>query len=87
MACRVPDDLQGERFHIIRPHCDLPLFEIAEWVACESNGPTERGHWVRWGYCGDFPSLCRADYLGPYRGAYRPPYRGLQINDWMEAKR
>lgn len=70
MPCFVPEQNRHLRWHIIQPtrdHAGAPhrFFEIAEWVNNEANGPNERGHWVRWGYCGDFPSLCQADYVGP----------------------
>lgn len=69
MPCFVPEFARGIRWHIIRPRSlngRVMGFEIAEWVNDENNGPTEGGHWIRWGYCGDFPSLCRADYIGPF---------------------
>lgn len=72
MPCFVPEEHKRHRWHVIRP-TDVdgnpqPFFEIAEWVNDESNGPTEKGHWVRWGYCGDFPSLCHAVYVMPFPG-------------------
>ena len=76
MTCFVPDEHKDKRWHVLRPHKlnrdgewshnEVLHFEIAEWVNNEENGPTERGHWVRWGCCGDFPSLCHADYVGPF---------------------
>ena len=67
MPCHVPEQYRHVRWHIIRPTaCGQHMtFECAEWVNNEDNGPTEHGHWKRWGYCGDFPSLCKAEYLGP----------------------
>lgn len=69
MSCFVPEQHRDKRWHVIRPRGlvnRVRQFEIAEWVNDERNGPTEGGHWVRWGYCGDFPSLCQADYVGPF---------------------
>lgn len=72
MPCFVPEEHRGLRWHIIRPKVpyltpdSMSYFEIAEWVNDEANGPTERGHWVRWGKTGDFPSLCQAEYLAPF---------------------
>lgn len=66
MSCVVPDEYKHLRWHVIRPRMGKQPFEIAEWVNNEENGPTEKGHWIRWGYCGDFPSLCQADYIGPF---------------------
>jgi hypothetical protein len=76
MPCFVPENSQHLRWHVIMPEKlpgpggvrHHPMFEIAEWVRDERNGPTEKGHWVRWGYCGDFPSLCRATYIMPFPG-------------------
>jgi hypothetical protein len=64
MPCYVPEEFKGERFHVIKPRYGSG-FEVAEWVNNRANGPEEGGHWLRWGYCGDFPSLCHADYIGP----------------------
>ena len=71
MPCFVPEEHKRHRWHVIRPinfvtGAPRPFFEIAEWVNDEANGPIEMGHWVRWGYCGDFPSLCRAAYVMPF---------------------
>lgn len=71
MSCFVPEQYRNLRWHILRPNVPwrdmpTPYFEIAEWINNEDNGPTEKGHWVRWGYCGDFPSLCQANYIGPF---------------------
>jgi hypothetical protein len=70
MACFVPDAYKHMRWHVIWPILitgkRAKHFEIAEWVNCEDNGLIEKGHWVRWGYCGDFPSLCKANYIGPF---------------------
>ena len=70
MPCFVPEQFRDRRWHVIRPlgvnGVPHRFFEIAEWVNDENNGPTEKGHWVRWGYCGDFPSLCQANYVGPF---------------------
>lgn len=68
MACFVPPEYRHIKWHIIRMALvdDEPTFwERAEWVNCAENGPTEGGHWVRWGRTGDFPSLCHARYIGP----------------------
>ncbi len=64
MPCLVPEQLKHYRYHYI-----LNMFgriELAEWVNDDRNGPSELGHWVRWGCCGDFPSLCQAEYIGPH---------------------
>jgi hypothetical protein len=69
MPCFVPDQFKDKRWHVIRATLlggSPGGFEIAEWVNDEANGPTEGGHWVRWGRCGDFPSLCHAIYVGPF---------------------
>lgn len=74
MPCFVPDEHKHLRWHVIQPtklvgpgpQARHPMAEIAEWVNDEANGPDEKGHWVRWGYCGDFPSLCQAVYIGPF---------------------
>lgn len=73
-GCHVPDEYKHLRWHVIKPHVLSSNgwstgnrgYEIAEWVNNEDNGPTEKGHWVRWGSCGDFPSLSHADYVGPF---------------------
>jgi hypothetical protein len=71
MPCFVPKKYKHLRWHVIQP-TDFyagkpsPYFEIAEWVNNNANGPNDRGHWVRWGHCGDFPSLCRAEYVAPF---------------------
>lgn len=84
MSCFVPEKFRDQRWHVIRP-TDIKgvpqkHFEIAEWINdVDGNGPIERGHWLRWGYCGDFPSLCQATYIGPFpdqemlSNASRPP--------------
>jgi hypothetical protein len=71
MGCFVPEKYRQLRWHVILPMNGLTgqahkHFEIAEWVNDEANGPIECGHWVRWGYCGDFPSLCQAEYVAPF---------------------
>lgn len=72
MSCFVPDEFKHLKWHVLLPTKGLgsneprPFFEIAEWINNEANGPTEKGHWLRWGYCGDFPSLCHAIYIGPF---------------------
>jgi hypothetical protein len=80
MPCRVPEQFSHIRWHAIRPDVfDTDVteehgpwwrsgdkIEIAEWVHDpEGNGPSEGGHWLRWGKTGDFPSLCQAEYIGP----------------------
>lgn len=65
MSCFVPEQFRKLRWHVIKSQ-HIGGFEIAEWVECEANGPTERGHWLRWGRTGDFPSLCQATYVGPF---------------------
>jgi hypothetical protein len=65
-GCRVPPQHRHLRWHVIRGLEYLgAYYERAEWVNDPENGPSEGGHWVRWGRCGDFPSLCLADYIGP----------------------
>ena len=66
MPCFVPEEYRPLKWHVIRSTFRGGNFEIAQWVNDERNGPDEKGHWVRWGYCGDFPSLCQADYIGPF---------------------
>lgn len=75
MSCFVPDCFKHLRWHVIRPQklyagewnqSKVNHFEIAEWINDERNGPSEKGHWIRWGHCGDFPSLCHAEYVGPF---------------------
>ena len=63
-GCFVPNKFKDLRWHVIKSHYDRDGFEVAEWINDPKNGP-DGGHWVRWGYCGDFPSLCQADYIGP----------------------
>lgn len=68
MPCYVPDEHRHLRWHVIVPNPFVGYpghWEIAEWVNDEGNAP-DPGHWVRWGYCGDFPSLCQAVYVGPF---------------------
>jgi hypothetical protein len=71
MSCFVPPQYRHLKWHVIKTNLlpDEPeyegFYERAEWVNDERNGPTEGGHWVRWGYCGGFPSLCLAKYIGP----------------------
>lgn len=68
MPCFVPPQYRHLKWHIIRMALidDEPTtWERAEWVNCPENGPSESGHWVRWGRTGDFPSLCKARYIGP----------------------
>jgi hypothetical protein len=50
---------------MVLDHDEPTYWERAEWRNDERNGPSQGGHWVRWGYCGDFPSLCKAVYIGP----------------------
>jgi len=65
MPCFVPPQYRHLRWHMIQSDIGLKPIERAEWVNCEENGPTEGGHWIRWGRTGDFPSLCKARYLWP----------------------
>lgn len=69
MPCFVPPQHRHLKWHVIRmwlvPEEPPTFYERAEWVNCEENGPTQGGHWVRWGKTGDFPSLCKAIYIGP----------------------
>ena len=70
-GCHVPLRYKHLKWHVIRgnllgePEPKSRFYERAEWVNDPENGPAEGGHWVRWGYCGNFPSLCQADYVGP----------------------
>jgi hypothetical protein len=84
MSCYVPDQYKHLKWHILRSWHGKQdrVFEVAEWVNNEENGPTEKGHWVRWGYCGDFPSLCQADYVGPIQNQEM-----LEEYDKSEARR
>lgn len=79
MPCFVPDEFKHLRWHVLRSHFNRKMFEIAEWNNSEDNGPVDKGHWVRWGYCGDFPSLCQADYIGPF-----PDQEMLEKHKWQE---
>ncbi len=78
MPCFVPSEHRHRRWHLIRSTLgNFPygyFWERAEWVNDPENGPTEGGHWVRWGYCGDFPSLCYAVYIGPHIDQASPFY-------------
>lgn len=67
MSCFVPDEYKHLRWHIIKTIIfGEPLYyERAEWINDPRNGLKEQGYWLRWGYCGDFPSLCQAVYIGP----------------------
>ncbi len=72
MSCFVPPQYRHLKWHVIQQQLcpDDPdyegLYERAEWVNYPENGPTEDGgHWLRWGYCGDAPSLFLARYIGP----------------------
>jgi hypothetical protein len=73
MTCFVPPQYRHLKWHVIKGELllrhDDPeyegFYERAEWVNDERNGSTEGGYWIRWGYCGDFPSLCHAKYIGP----------------------
>ncbi len=66
-GCYVPPQHGHLKWHVRRAdygYGDEPhwVYERAEWVSDNGSGSPI---WIRWGYCGDFASLSRGEYVGP----------------------
>jgi len=84
-GCFVPERFKHLKWHVLKVEYPTGImWERAEWVNDPENGPTEGGHWVRWGKTGDFPSLCKADYFAPAVDQ-DPPYAELPWEERFEA--
>ncbi len=83
-GCFVPPQHAHRKWHVIRTaYPTAYVYERAEWVA--DNGS---GHpiWVRWGRCGDFATLCSAEYVGPAIDQHAPYARpdGLDAFEFFD---
>ena len=63
MPCHAPPQHAHLKWHVIkRVESDATIYERAQWVPDNGAGYPI---WIRWGYCGDFASLCQSSYVGP----------------------